>query len=141
MSFKPFLGLLRDGRLTALLGVGADLKSFYRLTYLAAAEAGLLGRLATGPATLDSLAEFFAAAGRGREALEAWLQMGVRLRLLSPGPSGYTLRGLASALARPENDSTLAMVQEVAGLHHKLISATLPKLRNGELWSLADQDA
>ena len=37
--------------------------------------------------------------------------MGLRLRLLSLGPSGYKLRGLASALARPENDPTLAMVQ------------------------------
>jgi hypothetical protein len=141
MSLKPFFRLLRDGRLTALLGVGADLKSFYKLTFLAAAgEAGLLARLATGPATFDSLAEFCAAGGQGREALEAWLQMGVRLRLLSLGPRGYTLRGLASALARPENDPALAMAQEVAGLHHKLISATLPKLRSGQLWSLADQD-
>ena len=64
--------------------------------------------------------------------------MGVRLGLLSLGAEGYALRGLAKALARPENDPTLAMVQEVAGLHHKLISATLPKIRNGELWSLAD---
>jgi len=141
MSFKPFFRLLRDGRLTTLLGVGAGLKPFYKLTYLAAAgESGLLDRLVTGPATLDSLAEFFAASGQGREALEAWLQMGVRLRLLSLGHRGYTLRGLAKALARPENDPTLAMVEEVAGLHHKLISATLPKLRSGELWSLADQD-
>jgi SAM-dependent methyltransferase len=141
MSFKPFFRLLRDGRLTALLGVGAELKSFYKLTYLAAAgETGLLTRLATEPATLDSLAGFYAAHGQGREALEAWLQMGVRLRLLSLGPSGYKLRGLASALARPENDPALAMVEEVAGLHHKLISATLPKVRSGELWSLADQD-
>lgn len=141
MSFKPFFRLLRDGQLTALLGVGTGLKSFYKLTYLAAAgEAGLLGRLATGPATFDSIAELCAVAGHGREALEAWLQMGVHLRLLSLGPRGYSLRGLASALARPENDPTLAMVEEVAGLHHKLISATLPKLRRGELWSLADQD-
>ena len=111
MSFEPFLRLLRDGRLVPLLGVGADLKAFYRLTYLAAAgEAGLLERLAAGPATLDSLAEFCAAAGQGREALEAWLQMGIRLRLLRLGPAGYRLRGRASALARPENDSTLAMV-------------------------------
>ena len=65
---------------------------------------------------------------------------GVRLRLLSLGPRGYALRGLAEALARPENDPTLAMVEEVAGLHHKLIAATLPKLRGGDLWSLADQD-
>jgi hypothetical protein len=129
MSLKPFFRLLRDGQLAPLLGVSAGLKSFYKLTYLAAAgEAGLLGRLASGPATFDSLAEFCAVGSQGREALEAWLQMGVRLRLLSLGPRGFALRGLASALALPENDATLAMVQEVAGLHHKLISATLPKL-------------
>jgi len=141
MSFKPFFRLLRDGRLSALLGATAELKSFYKLTYLAAAgEAGLLNRLASGPATLDSLAEFCAAAGRGREALEAWLQIGVRLRLLSLGPHGYALRGLARKLARSENDPVLAMVEEVVELHHKLITATIPKLRVGELWSLADQN-
>ena len=141
MFLKPILRLLRDGRLTALLGVGAELKSFYKLTYLAAAgEAGLLNRLATGPATFDSLADFFEADGQGKEALEAWLQMGVRLRLLSLGSSGYALRGLAKKLARPENDPALAMVEEVAGLHHKLILGTLPRLRSGDLFSLADQD-
>jgi len=141
MTLKPFFRLLRDGRLTPLLGVGAGLKSFYKLTYLAAAgEAGLLKKLSEGPATFDLLAEFCAAEGQGREALEAWLQMGVRLQLLSLEPSGYVLRGLAKALARPENDSALAMVEEVAGLHHKLIAKTLSKLRDGELWSLADQD-
>ena len=141
MSFKPFLRLWRDGRLSALLGVGSQLKPFYKLTFLAAAgESGLLERLATGPATFDALAEFYSATGQGREALEAWLQIGVRLRLLQLGPAGYALRGLAETLARPENDPALAMVQEVAGLHHKLIAGTLPKLRIGELWTLADQD-
>src|SRR5437660_5599323 len=141
MSLKPFFRLLREGQLTSLFAVGAELKSLYKLTYLAAAgEAGLLNYLAKGPATLDSLNQYFAVDGQHREALEAWLQMGARLRLLRLGSRGYTLRGLASALARPQNDPTLAMVQEVAGLHHKLISATLPKLRRGELWRLADQD-
>lgn len=141
MWFKPLFHLLRDGRLSALMGVSSSLKPFYRLTFIAAAgEAGLLGRLATGPATLDALAEFYAATGQGREALDAWLQMGIRLRLLRLGPRGYSLRGLAQTLSRPENDPALAMAQEVAGLHHKLISTTLDKLRRGELWSLADQD-
>jgi SAM-dependent methyltransferase len=141
MFLKPLLRLLREGRLNALRGVSAELKPFYRLTYLAAAgEAGLLDRLAHGPATFESLAEFFAAREQGREALEAWLQLGVRLRLLELGPSGYALRGLARTLARPENDAALAMVEEVAGLHHKLIAATLPKIRRGELWTLDDQD-
>lgn len=140
MSFKPFLRLLRDGQLSALLGAVAELKSFYSLTYIAAAgEAGLLNRLASGPATLDSLAEFYAADGRAREALEAWLQMGVRLRLLRLGPRGYALRALAKKLAKPENDPVLAMVEEVVELHHNLITRTIPKLRAGELWTLADQ--
>jgi 4-hydroxy-2,2'-bipyrrole-5-carbaldehyde O-methyltransferase len=86
MSFKPFLRLLRSGQLFALVGATAELKSFYKLTYLAAAgEAGLLTRLSAGPATLDSLADFYAANGHSRETLEAWLQFGVRLRLLSLG--------------------------------------------------------
>jgi len=138
---KPLLRSLRDGRLAALMGVAANLKSFYKLAFLtAAAEAGLLQQLASGPATLNALAESFAAVGQGKDALQAWLQMGVHLRLLSLGPRGYTLRGLAKMLARSENDPALALAQEVAGLHHKLITATIPKLRNGELWNLADQD-
>ncbi len=141
MSVKPFVGLLRDGRLSAGMGVAGALKSFYKLTFLSAAgEAGLLARLAAGPATFDSLVEFYGVDSRGREALEAWLQMGVRLKLLSSGLRGYALRGLAAKLARPENDALLAMTEEVAGLHHKLIAETIPKLRNRELWTLADQD-
>jgi 4-hydroxy-2,2'-bipyrrole-5-carbaldehyde O-methyltransferase len=141
MSFKPFFRLLRDGRLVPLLSIGAGLKSFYKLTYLAAAgEAGLLERLAAEPASFDALAVFCGARDQGREALEAWLQMGLRLRLLRLGPGGYALRGMARTLAQPKNDAALAMVQEVAGLHHKIIAGTIPKLRNGALWTLADQD-
>src|SRR6202012_5138696 len=60
--------------------------------------------------------------------------------LLRLGTDGYALRGLAQQLAQPENDPILALTEEVAGLHHKLIADTLPKLRKAELWSLADQD-
>ncbi len=35
---------------------------------------------------------------------------------------------------------TLALLQEAAGLHAKLISQTVRKLRNGEFWNLDDQD-
>ena len=141
MSFKPFFRLMRDGGLFALAGATREVKSFYKLTYLAAAgEAGLLSRLASGPATLDSLAEFYAANDRGREALEAWLQFGVRLRLLSLGVQGYSLRGLARKLAQPKNDPVLAMAQEVVELHHKLITGTISKLRAGDLWTLDDQN-
>lgn len=141
MLLKPLIRLFREGRLSIMAGVTSDLKSFYRLSYLAAAgQSGLLNCLASGPATLAFLAQFYAIDERGREALVAWLQMGVRLQLLSLGPRGYALRGLARKLARPENDAVLALAQEVVGLHHQLITATIPKLRDHGLWSLADQD-
>ena len=141
MLFKPFFRLYRDGRLSALVGATGELKSFYKLSYLAAAgEAGLLKRLEAGPATFESLAEFYAAGGQRREALEAWLQFGIRLGLLRLGARGYALCGLAKKLAKPENDPVLAMVEEVVELHHKLITGTIPKIRGGELWSLSDQN-
>lgn len=141
MSFKPFLDLQRDGRLGPLLSIGAALKPFYKLTFLAAAgESGLLTLLADRPATFESIAEHFGAEGQGREALEAWLQIGVRLKVLELGRDGYKLRGVAAALARQENDAALAMVEEVAGLHHKLIAETVPRVRRGNLFTLADQN-
>lgn len=141
MSLKPFLDLQRDGRLGPLLGIGAALKPFYKVTFLGAAgESGLLALLAHGPATFEEIATYFGAQGQGRDALEAWLQMGVRLKLLEAGTGGYKLKGLARALAQPKNDAPLAMVQEVAGLHHKLIAETVPRLRSGSLFTLADQD-
>lgn len=131
----------RDGRLRPLLSIGAALKPFYKLTFLAAAgESGLLSLLAHGPVTFESIAAHVCAQGQGREALEAWLQMGVRLKLLTLGGGGYALRGVAAALARPENDAAVAMVEEVVGLHHELIAETLPKVRGGDLFTLADQD-
>ncbi|PTR16311.1 methyltransferase family protein [Nitrosospira sp. Nsp2] len=66
--------------------------------------------------------------------------MGVRLGFLELSQRGYNLRGLAKKLALPQNDAALALVQEVADLHYKLISRTPEKLRNGEFWGLKDQD-
>jgi hypothetical protein len=69
MSFEPFFRLLRDGRLSALLSAVAELKSFYKLTYLAAAgEAGLLNRLASGLATTRSPSSTLSVAVAGRHS-------------------------------------------------------------------------
>ena len=141
MSFKPFLDLQRGGRLGPLLSIGSSLKHFYKLTFLAAAgESGILALLAHGPVAFEAIAAHIGAEGQGREAIEAWLQMGVRLKVLQSGQDGYKLRGVAAALARPENDAALAMVEEVAGLHHKLLAETVSRVRQGDLFTLADQD-
>src|SRR5690606_26583269 len=84
--------------------------------------------------------ELYCRDAKAREALEAWLQVGIRLRLLALKADGYCLRGLAKRLAMLRNDAALALVQEVADLHHKLILETPSKLRAGTLWQLDDQD-
>ena len=141
MAIRPFLKLLRQGRLFAALGVNALFKPFYRLTYLAAAKNnGVLDLLASDPMPFERLAATYCKDEKAREALTAWLQVGVRLRLLDLTARGYALKGLARALSLPPNDATLALAQEAAGLHYKLIMDTPRKLRDGELWTLDDQD-
>jgi SAM-dependent methyltransferase len=142
MSFHPFLKLLRNNQLLAALGVNRLFKPFYKLTYLAAAKnSGVLDLLSNNPVPFDTLAAtYYCKDTKAREALTAWLQLGIRLGFLSSTGQGYSLKGLARTLSLPQNDATLALAQEVVELHHKLILDTPTKLKNGELWTLADQD-
>lgn len=141
MSIKPILKLVMNHQLLALTGSTALLKPFYQLHYLVAAkECGLFELLVEAPKGFEQLAEVYCTDDKAREALEAWLGLGVRLGYLGLDARGYALKGLAKKLALPQNDAALALLQEAAGLHSKLISQTVTKLRNGELWNLEDQD-
>ncbi|HMM75941.1 MAG TPA: methyltransferase domain-containing protein [Gammaproteobacteria bacterium] len=141
MSLAPLLRLMKKGQLLPALRASARYEPYYALCYLAGAKnAGLLERLANEPASMDELADAHCRDVEAREALEAWLQLGVRLGLLRHRGERYSLRGLALALSRPENDATLALVQEVVTLHHKLIVDTPVRLREGRPWQLEDQD-
>jgi hypothetical protein len=142
MLLRPFARLLTRRQLVPMLRVNALYRPFYALSYLAAAKScGLVDRLRERAVPFDEIAsDFGCSAPKLREALKAWLQFGVRVGLLRADDNGYALRGLARALARPENDAALALAQEVATLHHRLLLETPGKLRRGELWRLADQD-
>jgi SAM-dependent methyltransferase len=141
MSIRPFLKLIKNDQLSAFTNSAALLKPFYKLVYLAAAKKdGLFDVLSGGPAQFEQLAETYCKDDKAQEALEAWLHLGIRLGHLKLGERGYALKGLAKRLALSQNDAILAMLQEVAGLHYKLITETPDKLRNGELFSLEDQE-
>jgi 2-polyprenyl-3-methyl-5-hydroxy-6-metoxy-1,4-benzoquinol methylase len=96
--------------------------------------------LSAVPVRFEQLAATYCRNDRAQQALGAWLQLGVRLGFLKLDTEGFALKGLAKKLALPQNDAMLALLQEVAGLHYKLISQTPVKLRDGELWGLEDQD-
>lgn len=141
MSITPFLTLLKEGKLRTAIQVNALYKPFYTLTYLAALKhCGMMDRLSAGPAPFKDLASVYAGDAKTKEALESWLQMGRRLKALAVTSQGYVLTGLARKLSRPENDATLALLQEVGSLHHRLIAETPDRIRKGELWQLNDQD-
>jgi hypothetical protein len=142
MKARTFWHMLRSGRLSLLLRLGRIAPSYYRVVWLAAAaRAGLLARLASGPVPLGRVAEEFAREPGTRDALEAWLRVGERLGEIARGSDGWRLRGfLARRFAAPENDDVVAMCQEVAGLHHALLAQTPERIARGELFSLADQD-
>jgi len=141
MLLTPLFKLMRRRQLVPALRTNALYEPFYRLCYLAGAKnSGLFEALAKGPLSLDELVEGHARDDETREAMEAWLHLGVRLGLLGVKDARYFLKGLARELSRPENDATLALAQEVVTLHHKLIVDTPSRLRNGTLWQLGDQD-
>jgi 4-hydroxy-2,2'-bipyrrole-5-carbaldehyde O-methyltransferase len=141
MSIKPLLKLMVNHQLLALRGSNALLKPFYQLNYLVAAkESGFFELLLHGQKSFEQLAGVYCTNDKTREALEAWLGLGIRLGYLRLDSKGYSLKGLAKKLAWRQNDAALALLQEAAGLHSKLISQTVSKLRHGELWTLNDQD-
>jgi cyclopropane fatty-acyl-phospholipid synthase-like methyltransferase len=121
--------------------INALFNPFYKITYLAGAKkCGLLDVLSKRALTFDDLAKIYCQDAKAREALQAWLQLGMRLGFLSFKNNSYSLKGLALKMSFPENDATLALAQEVATLHHKLILDTPIKLRDHALWQLEDQD-
>ncbi|MGM3273362.1 SAM-dependent methyltransferase [Ralstonia sp. 24A2] len=141
LSITPFLTLLKEGKLRTAIRANALYRPFYTLTYLAALKhCGAMDQLSSGPAPFKKLALVYAGNAKTAEALESWLQMGCRLKVLALTDEGYVLTGLARKLSLPENDATLALLQEVGSLHYRLITETPEKLRKGELWPLDNQN-
>jgi SAM-dependent methyltransferase len=142
MKPRTALELLRGGRLRVLLAALRLTSPFYRLAWLVSAfRAGLLRRLAAGPASLAELAREMTRDPADRDWLERWLELGVRAGALRLVEGGYALRGLLTrSLARPEHDAVAAILEEAVDLHRRLILETPARLARAERFTLADQD-
>jgi 4-hydroxy-2,2'-bipyrrole-5-carbaldehyde O-methyltransferase len=143
MNLWTFVALLRSGQLAAFTAVGKTTRAYHRVAFLAAGlHSGWLQRLAAGPAPLATLAADFQLASESRDGLETWLQVGVAVGELRSGPNGYAVRGrLARQLLDPRNDAAAAFVEELASLHHALITQTPERLAADRPFTLAEQDA
>lgn len=142
MKLNTFLSIAQSGRLRALRALSVVAPELYRAAFLvAAARAGLLVRLAAGSL---SLAEIRAVLGidAGQDAgLESWLAVGESVGEVRQEDGRWRLAGaLARALALPNNDDLLAMLEEVVDLHHRLMLLTPDRLRDGRPFALSEQD-
>jgi SAM-dependent methyltransferase len=142
MKLATLFTMARSGRLGLLLSTTGTMRGSYRLAFLAAlVESGLLPILANGPVPLDRIVTELGAHPTMRDGLEAWLDLGVWLGELRRKRDGYGLRSrLARRLADPAHDAGAAIVQEAGTLHHRLITETPRRLRDGTWFTLGDQD-
>lgn len=87
MNFKTIVNLFNNGQLHLSLALLGKLKPFYKLCFIASAKTnGLLELLSDKPIPFEQLAESYCQNSRTNGALEAWLQLGVRLKLLKSDP-------------------------------------------------------
>jgi 4-hydroxy-2,2'-bipyrrole-5-carbaldehyde O-methyltransferase len=140
MTFKTIVSLLKNGQIFLLLALLGRMKSFYKLCFIASAKThGILEQLSDKPLSFEQLAKCYCRRAEMDDALEAWLQLGVRLKLLRCDNKKYSLTGLAKKLSLNHNDALIAFAQEVTILHYNLIFKTPEKIKQGSLWKLEEQ--
>jgi len=150
MNLKTAISLMKGGRLRLLWSVTRLFAPFYRLSFLAAAgSCGLLQLLKDSPRSLDEICAGLSIDAAQKAGLAAWLELGVRLKVLAKAKAQatnsatetYQLRGnLAQKLADPRYDEVSALAQEIALFHHQLIVETPERLRRGVGFTLAEHD-
>ncbi len=142
MNWRTAFQLVREGQLRVLVSAQRLTTPFFRLIWLAAAfRAGLLARLHRGSLRFEELAAEFTRDAADGDWLRAWLAMGVRIGELKLEAGRYSLRGfLARSFADPKHDAVIAILEEVATLHHRLVLETPARLATRSRFGLADQD-
>ncbi|MCI0339930.1 MAG: class I SAM-dependent methyltransferase [Planctomycetales bacterium] len=142
MNLRTLVRLAWDGRLRVMVRLARELRSYYRVLWVAsAARSGILRRLSAGPVAFEELAAAFAPDPAARDGLASWLRLGVALRELRGGARGYRLRGLlARRSVDAAHDAAAALLEEAARLHHPLVLEEPARARENRPWALADYD-
>lgn len=144
MEVWAWLRMLLDRRTWATARVSRRIRPFYRTVYAAGlVRGGMLDVLAPGRVPFDTLAARYCPTGSAaeRDALDAWLRLGVCLGELGRRGDGYSLRGrLSRDLVAPENDAARALLLSVTGVHHQFLAHGLERLAGGRWLTLTEHD-
>ncbi|WP_420174676.1 methyltransferase domain-containing protein [Luteococcus sp. OSA5] len=143
MPTNPLLRLARRGWLTPMLELGRLGSSAYRVAFRGAGlESGLLREIDRGPRKPAELATRLDLQPDMIDGLASWLDAGVAcgdLRRDDQGRYGIRRRSLRKLLT-PANDPVAAFTQEMATLHHRLLTETPRRLASGERFGIAEAD-
>ena len=142
MKLETVWEFATSGKVRALGSLVHMSTPFYRVLFLATAgRLGVLQILAEKKHTAESLGKALGIAENEIRRLEAWLEVGLATGDLTKSAEYYELDGaLAQSLAQNDHDDVLAMMQEMAELHVRLVHDTPTLLRDGKQLSLRDQD-
>jgi 4-hydroxy-2,2'-bipyrrole-5-carbaldehyde O-methyltransferase len=142
MRLHTFASLACSGKLDLYSRIARETSSFYRVCFISAAgETGLLELLRQRPAALPDIAAKLNVAESDIETVKAWLELGVSLGELRRSAGRYSIAGqLSRAVAQPDNDSALALIQETTHLHQALICESLNRAAERRPFRLSDQD-
>jgi len=142
VRLETFLTLAQGGRLRLFTRAAREVRALHRLCFLTtAADRGVLRTLSRGPRSLADLLEVLQPAEPMRDAVEEWLEVGVRLGELRRDNGTYALRGkLARQLAEGSHDDILAYMEEAVTLHYRLLRETPDRARDDRPFTLRDQD-
>jgi len=130
------------GDLPAAVAALGPVRQAQRVAFLAAAgSSGLLTRLRSSAATRDEIAAALGFTHDADDALASWLSIGVQVGDLSLRGDRYALRSrLSRKVADPRHAAVLGVVEQTAGLYHRVIRDAPARLRSGAKLSLADVD-
>lgn len=142
MRAQTMAQLVRSGSFRRFLGIRARTGDLYRVAYLGAGlRSGIFARLAAAPMDVATLGTTLGVPTSVHDGLAAWLDMGVDLRLLARRHGRYGVRSReVRDLLRPANDPLAAFYEELAFLHHRLITETPDRLLSESRFSHADTD-
>lgn len=142
MGIKAVFEIVKKKQLFPLLKLMKMITPSYRMAYITALlNNGYFRFLKDTSLSLDELMLAMGIEKEYSEEVKAWLQVGIYLKEISLKNGRYRLVGMSKQLAGiVENEALLAVIQEVATLHHNLIIETPDQLRDGKKWALNDQD-
>lgn len=135
--------MLCGGQLSILWSLTRVSRMYHRVAFIASGlNSGFLQQLAHGPIAFDKLASELHIAPTMHEGLKTWLQAGIALGELDSKSAGYCIKGkLSRTLTEQKHDAAAAFFEELAYLHNTLITQAPERPRQGQSFTLKDQNA